>query len=40
MANVSFSVTRGYTEKVLGAVAAYDELYGESPGGTISGRSE
>ena len=27
LAHVSFSVTRGYTEAVLGAAAAYDELY-------------
>ena len=27
VAHVSFSVTRGYTEAVLGAAAAYDELY-------------
>ena len=36
MTNVSFSVTRGYTEKVLGAAAAYDEVYGEGSWGTLS----
>lgn len=36
LAHVSFSVTRGYTEEVLAAAAAYHELYG--PGG-LSGRS-
>jgi tetratricopeptide (TPR) repeat protein len=30
LAHVSFSVTRGYTEAVLGAAAVYQELYGES----------
>jgi len=29
LAHVSFSVTRGYTEAVLGAAAVYEELYGE-----------
>jgi len=29
LAHVSFSVTRGYTEAVLGAAAAYNELYGK-----------
>jgi len=33
LAQVSFSVTRGYTEAVLGAAAAYSELYGQSPDG-------
>ena len=41
MANVSFSVTRGYTEKVLGAAAAYDELYGGASGKkTLNEQSE
>jgi len=40
LAHVSFSVTRGYTEAVLGASAAYDQLYGTTSTGGVSGRSE
>ena len=40
MAHVSFSVTRGYTEAVLGAAAVYEELYGKSTMSQVSERSE
>ncbi len=40
MAHVSFSVTRGYTEAVLGGAAMYEELYGDDPGAKINERSE
>jgi soluble lytic murein transglycosylase-like protein len=39
LAHVSFSVTRGYTEAVLGAATAYEGLYGAAPS-EVSGRSE
>ena len=40
LAHVSFSVTRGYTEAVLGAAAVYEELYGESIVSPVSEQSE
>jgi soluble lytic murein transglycosylase len=40
LAQVSFSVTRGYTEAVLGAAAVYEELYGKSAKIRVSERSE
>ena len=40
LAQVSFSVTRGYTEAVLGAAAVYEELYGESTVRPVSEQSE
>lgn len=40
LAQVSFSVTRSYTEAVLGAAAVYEELYGESTMSPVNGRSE
>lgn len=40
LAHVSFSVTRGYTEAVLGATAAYIELYGPTGQDGLSERSE
>jgi soluble lytic murein transglycosylase-like protein len=40
LAHVSFSVTRAYTEAVLGATAAYDGLYGAPSGSGLNERSE
>jgi len=40
LAHVSFSVTRGYTEAVLGAAGVYEELYGESMIGRVNEQSE
>ncbi len=40
LAHVSFSVTRSYTEAVLGAAAVYEELYGESIISPVSEQSE
>lgn len=40
LATVSFSVTRSYTEAVLGAAAVYEELYGKSTMSRVSGQSE
>ena len=40
LAYVSFSVTRGYTEAVLGAAAAYDGLYGAICDHGVNERSE
>ena len=40
LAQVSFSVTRGYTEAVLGAAAVYEELYGESTVRSVSEQTE
>lgn len=39
LANVSFSVTRGYTEAVLGSAAAYEELDRETRGSAVNGRN-
>jgi hypothetical protein len=40
LAHVSFSVTRGYTEAVLGAAAVYEELYGRSMMSPVSEQNE
>jgi soluble lytic murein transglycosylase len=40
MAGVSFSVTRAYTEAVLGAAAAYDRMYRPACKDGVSERSE
>ncbi len=40
LAHVSFSVTRGYTEAVLGSAAAYEGLYGGARDDGVSERSE
>ena len=40
LAHVSFSVTRGYTEAVLGSAAVYQELYGDSQMRPVSEQSE